>query len=144
MKDWSERDTEDVEASEDGLEDTICDEETLVVNVGESGVLFLVETLVIAVYLSIVSMVVVEHGREGIETLPLVDDKLEYCDDGELSPGSVSRLARLQVLVVFNFIEEGVWLPMLLVKVVVLVETFTNLVFLYFNSFSALDFSILL
>ena len=144
MKDWSERDTEDVKASEDGLEDTICDEETLVVNVGESGVLFLVEKLVIAVYLSIVSMLVVECGTEGIETLPLVDTKLEYWDDGELSPGSVSRLARLQVLVVFNFIEEGVWLPMLLVKVVVLVETFTNLVFLYFNSFSALDFSILL
>ena len=60
-----ERGTEDVEASEDVLEDIIFVEETLVVNLGESGVLSLVEKLVVAVYLSIVSMVVVEHGDVG-------------------------------------------------------------------------------
>ena len=60
-----ERGTEDVEASEDVLEDVIFVEETLVVNLGESGVLSLVEKLVVAVYLSIVSMVVVEHGDVG-------------------------------------------------------------------------------
>ena len=49
MEDLSDRER-DVEASEDGLEDTI-NEETLVVvvNVGESGVLFLVDKLVVAV-----------------------------------------------------------------------------------------------
>ena len=145
MEDWTERDKEEVEASEYGLEDNILDEETLVVNVGESGVLFLVERLVVAVYMFIVSsVVVVEHGVVGRETLPLVDAKLEFCEDGELQPRTVSWLARL--LVVFKFIEEGVWLPMLMAGIwllVVLVETFTNLVFLFFNSFSAFDFSIL-
>ena len=91
-----EKDAEDVEASEEGLEDTIFDEYTLVVNVGASVVLFLVEKLVVAV--SIVSMVVVEHGDAGVEILPLVVAKLEFCEEGV-------EMARPQD---FKFMEEGI------------------------------------
>ena len=95
----------------------------------------------VIVHLSVSIMGVAEIGME-VETLLLVEAKSTFWEVAvELQPRSVNRLAGVQVF--DEITEEVIWLFMLVVKVSVLVETLENLIFLFFNSFSALDFSTL-